>query len=229
MSYRTEIVEYPFLPGQFCVSLEGLNQSECCNSIDGVSKTNNLFDLSLSQFCDYLVHCRSVSRHLQKRLQVGRCGLLTLGIPSINLFPLHGAGKDWKPVFSVHKHFNSTSPGYLATHSGPRMDNQQLDTIQNGISSVTGLQKPLNTQFHGESDDNNLFARLTRGEEEQWRIWEDNHHLAFLTPFPNSPGYTVVIPRRHLSSDIFSLEEKNEFIPLVKAAYTVANYIRRSL
>ncbi len=45
------------------------------------------------------------------------------------------------------------------------------------------------------------------GEIPQYRVWEDIHHVAFLTPWPNTPGFTVLIPRKHLSNDIFSLQE----------------------
>ncbi|KAI8964139.1 hypothetical protein F5Y11DRAFT_317436 [Daldinia sp. FL1419] len=41
---------------------------------------------------------------------------------------------------------------------------------------------------------------------EQWRVWEDYRHVAFLAPFSNTPGFTALVPRRHLSSDIFRVD-----------------------
>uniref|UniRef100_A0A3B5B0Y1 HIT domain-containing protein n=1 Tax=Stegastes partitus TaxID=144197 RepID=A0A3B5B0Y1_9TELE len=56
----------------------------------------------------------------------------------------------------------------------------------------------------------------TKNIEQQWRLWEDDGHVAFLTPFPNSPGFTVLVPRRPLTSDIFRLE-KGDYEDLVLA------------
>ena len=46
--------------------------------------------------------------------------------------------------------------------------------------------------------------------------------------FPNIHGLTVVIPRRHLSSDILSLEIE-EFEAIVIAAYTVSGILQTAL
>jgi len=66
-----------------------------------------------------------------------------------------------------------------------------------------------------------LFARIVRGEEPQWRVWEDAAHVAFLTPFPNAPGLTVVVPRRPLTSDVFRLE-RGDYEALALATRRVA-------
>ena len=63
---------------------------------------------------------------------------------------------------------------------------------------------------------------------EQWRIWEDDDHVAFLTPFPNTPGFTVLVPRKHLSSDVFALET-DDYRKIITAAREVANLLKRSL
>jgi diadenosine tetraphosphate (Ap4A) HIT family hydrolase len=51
-----------------------------------------------------------------------------------------------------------------------------------------------------------LFCKIVKGNIPSRIIWEDNAHLAFLTPYPNTPGFTVVIPKIHHNSYCFSLD-----------------------
>jgi len=39
-------------------------------------------------------------------------------------------------------------------------------------------------------------------------IWEDQRHLAFLSIFPNTPGFSVVIPKLHCTSYAFVQNDK---------------------
>lgn len=73
-----------------------------------------------------------------------------------------------------------------------------------------------------------LFCKIVKGEIPSWNVFESENHLAFLTPFPNTPGFTVVIPKQHLTSAIFSLEEK-EYLALLAAAREVAHLLERGL
>ena len=83
------------------------------------------------------------------------------------------------------------------------------------------------TYYADGKNDKNIFARIVRGEEKHWRIWEDSNHVAFLTPFPNTPGYTVVVPRKPLSSDIFS-SDTDDYIALIKACHEVGHILKKS-
>ncbi len=38
-------------------------------------------------------------------------------------------------------------------------------------------------------------------------IWEDENFMAWLSPFPNTLGYCVVIPRVHYSSDVLKIPD----------------------
>jgi diadenosine tetraphosphate (Ap4A) HIT family hydrolase len=60
-----------------------------------------------------------------------------------------------------------------------------------------------------------------RGELPCHQIWEDEKHLAFLSIFPNTEGFSVVIPKEHYSSYIFEVPEE-VMTDVVKAAQTVA-------
>jgi len=44
-------------------------------------------------------------------------------------------------------------------------------------------------------DDQNIFAKILRGEIPSYRVYENRHTLAFLDTMPRSPGHTLVIPK----------------------------------
>ena len=60
------------------------------------------------------------------------------------------------------------------------------------------------------------------------QVWEDEKHLAFLTIYPNTPGFTVVIPKQHYSSYAFDLPD-TVLTDLVLAARTVGKLIDMKL
>ena len=47
-----------------------------------------------------------------------------------------------------------------------------------------------------------IFCNIVAGTLPSYSVWEDENHLAFLTPFPNTAGFTVVIPKKHYPSYI---------------------------
>jgi histidine triad (HIT) family protein len=44
-------------------------------------------------------------------------------------------------------------------------------------------------------DSNNVFAKILRGEIPAFKVYEDEHTLAFMDVMPQSEGHTLVIPR----------------------------------
>lgn len=72
-----------------------------------------------------------------------------------------------------------------------------------------------------------LFDKLLRKEIPSWQVWEDERHLAFLTPYPNTPGLTVVIPKRNIGDYVFSLSE-DEYRDLLGAARVVAEILEKA-
>lgn len=52
-----------------------------------------------------------------------------------------------------------------------------------------------------------IFCKIVRGEAPAHKIWEDNNHLAFLSIYPNTPGFSVVIPKTHHPSYAFELPD----------------------
>ena len=63
-----------------------------------------------------------------------------------------------------------------------------------------------------------IFCEIVRGEAPSYKIYEDKDAVAFLDIFPAVRGQTVVIPKRHKSSYVFDLKDKelSDFISTVK-------------
>lgn len=45
-----------------------------------------------------------------------------------------------------------------------------------------------------------IFCDIVEGKAESHKVWEDEKHLAFLSIFPNTDGFTVVVTKRHYDS-----------------------------
>ena len=57
----------------------------------------------------------------------------------------------------------------------------------------------------GEYDDNNIFARILRGEIPCDKVYEDDHVLAFRDINPQTPTHVLIIPKgRYVSFDDFT-------------------------
>ena len=44
-------------------------------------------------------------------------------------------------------------------------------------------------------DANNIFAKILKGEIPSYRIYEDEHTVAFIDVMPQAPGHTLVLPK----------------------------------
>ena len=55
---------------------------------------------------------------------------------------------------------------------------------------------------------NCIFCAIAKGEAAHHKIWEDEKHLAFLSIFPNTLGFTVVIPKQHHGSYAFEQDDQ---------------------
>ena len=53
-----------------------------------------------------------------------------------------------------------------------------------------------------------IFCKIVKGEAPCYKIWEDEKHLAFLSIFPNTEGFSVVIPKKHYGSYAFDLPDE---------------------
>lgn len=52
-----------------------------------------------------------------------------------------------------------------------------------------------------------IFCKIAKGESLCHKIWEDDRHLAFLSIFPNTEGFSVVITKEHYSSYVADLPD----------------------
>ena len=62
-----------------------------------------------------------------------------------------------------------------------------------------------NLQNNGNCDNNNLnsdcvFCKIIRGETPCFKIYENEHVLAFLDIRPVSQGHTIIIPKKHIKN-----------------------------
>lgn len=220
-----ELVAYlnpkPWIPGSTILTRKTL------------SGASSIFQLTTPDFVAMLHGARVVSSLLCETLGVRRCALVfnpTPGKPAeIKLLPLHGLEPNWQPHLSHEEEFHTYNPGYCTSKNGPCWDDDALAQVQARIRDrLPTPNAPSRFDFFGDASDDNLFSRIVRGEQQQWRVWEDSEHVAFLTPFPNSPGLTVVVPRKPLSSDILKLEEA-DYKALILATYKVAQLLEQGM
>lgn len=73
-----------------------------------------------------------------------------------------------------------------------------------------------------------IFCKIVKGELPAHKIWEDGKHLAFLSIFPNTEGFSVVITKKHYSSYAFDLPDKI-LQNLILATKKVANLLDAKL
>lgn len=72
-----------------------------------------------------------------------------------------------------------------------------------------------------------VFDKIVSGEIKSWKVWENETHLAFLTPFANTPGQTVVIPKQNLGDDALEMEESG-YVELMKVCKIVAGKLKQA-
>ena len=73
-----------------------------------------------------------------------------------------------------------------------------------------------------------IFCKIVSGELPCHKIWEDEKHLAFLSIFPNTEGFSVVITKDHHQSYVFDLPE-DVMTGLVVAAKKVGKLLDEKL
>jgi len=73
-----------------------------------------------------------------------------------------------------------------------------------------------------------IFCKIVKGEAPSYKIWEDEKHLAFLSIFPNTEGFSVVITKEHYDSYAFDLPD-NILSDLVIATKKVGKLLDEKL
>ena len=75
------------------------------------------------------------------------------------------------------------------------------------------------------SSDDCIFCKIIAGEASAYRVYEDEHTLAFMDVFPATDGHVLVVPKRH-AENIFELEPE-EVAAVARRAQTIAKAIRK--
>ncbi|KAJ1956241.1 hypothetical protein EC988_001451 [Linderina pennispora] len=73
-----------------------------------------------------------------------------------------------------------------------------------------------------------VFCNIVAGSEPCHTVLEDPKHIAFLSISPNTPGFTVVIPKQHVDSDVLALDD-SVYTDLMLFTKKVDMVLRRGL
>ena len=69
-------------------------------------------------------------------------------------------------------------------------------------------------------DDSNAFAKILRGEFPCYKVYENEHVLAFLDIMPRSPGHTLVIPKAP-ARNVLDIKEE-DYLHVARATRLIA-------
>ena len=73
-----------------------------------------------------------------------------------------------------------------------------------------------------------IFDKLLSGEWPVFTVYEDESYMAFLTPYPSTPGLTVVIPKINHGDYVFTIDD-HDYHELLSVAKKVAKKIEKGL
>jgi histidine triad (HIT) family protein len=74
-------------------------------------------------------------------------------------------------------------------------------------------------------DSHNIFAKIIRGEAPCFKVYEDDHSLAFMDIMPQAEGHTLVIPKEP-AENIFDLSTEGA-AALMKTTRKVAAAVKK--
>ena len=73
------------------------------------------------------------------------------------------------------------------------------------------------TGLDGEYDDQNIFAKILRGELPCHKVFEDDLVLAFMDVFPQAPGHVLIVPKVKARTILdFPTEKLGEYMARVQ-------------
>ena len=76
-------------------------------------------------------------------------------------------------------------------------------------------------------DSNNVFAKILRGEFACYKVYEDDHVLAFLDIMPRAAGHTLVIPKA-LARNILDIKI-DDYLNVARATHKIAGAAMKAL
>ena len=72
-----------------------------------------------------------------------------------------------------------------------------------------------------------VFEDIVDGKLPSFKVWEDANYLAFLSAWPNTPGFTVVIPKKNPGGNYLDVDDKT-YTGLLLAAKKVAELLKKA-
>lgn len=82
--------------------------------------------------------------------------------------------------------------------------------------------------LHGTYDDNNLFAKILRGEIPSVKVYEDADVLAFMDIFPQTRGHLLVVPKTVKARNFLELPA-DRVAPLMEAVHRLTIATEKAL
>ena len=238
---------YPFIRGSLQLKYDSFLQA--CSSSSSSSSSSSLFDVDDENFLGFASNLKRICSNLSSILDVPRCAIILEEVePEVKIIPLIGYSFEWTETWASERVFEEVYDGVVTSHEGPKMPDELLDRMQqrfllfssSSSSSSSGRETQKSEEKEKmmiedevektkeEEDEEDLFTKIVRNKVRHWRLWESSSHLAVLTPFPNSPGFGVCIPKVKLSSDVFSIEDA-DFRSLFLAVKSFVNFLKTAL
>jgi histidine triad (HIT) family protein len=75
--------------------------------------------------------------------------------------------------------------------------------------------------LHGTYDDNNLFAKILRGDVPAVKVFEDEHVLAFMDLYPQARGHMLIVPKNVKARNFLELPA-DRVAPLMDRVHKLA-------
>lgn len=80
-------------------------------------------------------------------------------------------------------------------------------------------------KYNPTTEDNKcVFCDIVAKSDSDAIFWEDDKHVAFLSIDPNTPGFSLVVPKEHYGSDILKMPD-SELQDFIIAAKEVAKIL----
>lgn len=78
----------------------------------------------------------------------------------------------------------------------------------------------------GKYDQQNIFAKILRGEIPAAKVYEDEYILAFMDAFPQSPAHTLVIPKKP-SRNLFDTDPQ-QLISVISGVQKISRAVKKA-
>ena len=72
-----------------------------------------------------------------------------------------------------------------------------------------------------------IFCDIVNGKSPCFKIWKNDDFLAFFDIFPNTKGQTIVVPKKHYDSDLFTIDDGKFYKEYFLSVQEVVNLIKK--